>query len=332
MKNELILAGDIGGTKTRLMVCNSDAGPNKPLAKKTYRSKDFNGLENIVQSFMSENDWQIKRACFGVAGPVKGTTAVITNLPWIVDSTTLQQETGIAEIILLNDIEAMAYAIPLLKQEHLKVISGGVEVEQGVKALIAPGTGLGVVFLTFQEGKYKAHRSEGGHTEFGPRNDLETDLLTYLRKKYEHVSYERVCSGMGLPNLYDFFRDTRRFEVSEEFEKALTSVTDRTPTIVNAALQNPEKHPICVAVVELFASILAAQAGNLALTVACHGGLYIGGGIPPRMIEFIQSERFVRSFKNKGRLSAMISDIPIRLITHSDIAITGAACHGLVDF
>lgn len=329
MKDKVILAGDIGGTNTRLGIFSTQNGPSRPLVKQSYPSQEFDGLEDIILSFLAKHEFNVNRACFGVAGPVKNNSALITNLPWLIDGNDLQKKTAIEEVILLNDIEAMAYAIPMLEGDNIETISQGVTKENGVKALIAPGTGLGTVFLTSEGGKYRAHCSEGGHTEFGPRNDVEVDLLNYLRKKYAHVSYERVCSGMGLPNLFAFFRDTKRFSVPTPLARALMEAEDVTPVIVEAAIKEPEKHPICVAVVELFTSILAAQAGNLALTVSCYGGMYIGGGIPPRIASYIRHNQFVTTFRDKGRLSSMIADIPIHLITHPDIAITGAACRGM---
>lgn len=324
-----MLAGDVGGTKTRLVICRSRGGTGEVLVKKTYPSREFESLEEIIHTFLAEHEYTASRACFGVAGPVKGESARITNLPWTISSTLLRERLGFEEVILLNDLEAMAYGISLVEPEQLEIINEGIPVKGGVRALIAPGTGLGVVFLTWQQGRYKAHASEGGHTEFGPRNDLEVALLNYLRRKYDHVSYEKVCSGVGIPHLYDFFRDTCEYDIPKEFETSLRSAGDKTPLIVNAAMEQPGDNPICVAVVELFASILAAQAGNLALMVACYGGLYIGGGIPPRMIDFIKSEDFLRSFRDKGRLSSMVADIPIRLITKPDLAISGVISHGL---
>lgn len=329
MDQEIILAGDIGGTTTRLGIFSKRRGPLAPVAKKDYPSKKHSGLEDIVNTFLAEQKRQVSRACFGVAGPVKDNTAAITNLPWVIQTQMLQKKTTLEDITLLNDIEAMGYAIPTLDEAYLVSIHKGIPEKNGVIALIAPGTGLGEVFLIWDGKKYRAHRSEGGHTEFGPRNDLEAELLIYLRKKYDHVSYERVCSGMGLPNLYEFFRGTGRFDEPAALAGAFEGVKDVTPIIVDAAIRQPEKNPICVAVVDLFTSILAAQAGNLALTVSCYGGIYIGGGLPPRISGFINRRQFVTAFKDKGRLASMMSNIPIYLIDHPDTAIIGAACHGL---
>ena len=325
----MILAGDIGGTTTRLGIFSKIKGPLAPVAKKDYPSQKYACIEDIVNTFLAEQKQQGSRACFGVAGPVKDNTATITNLPWTIQTQTLQLKTALEDIALLNDLEAMGYAIPTLDKASLVTIHDGIPEKNGVKALIAPGTGLGEVFLIWDGKKYRAHRSEGGHTEFAPRNDMQAALLTYLRKKYDHVSYERVCSGMGLPNLYNFYRDSGKFDEPVALAAAMQGVEDVTPIIVDAAIREPEKNPICVAVVDLFTSILAAQAGNLALTVSCYGGIYIGGGIPPRISKFINRRQFVAAFQDKGRLTPMMSNIPIHLINQPDIAIIGAACHGL---
>lgn len=325
----MILAGDIGGTKTRLGIFSAEHGPDSPVFSRTYPSQEFTGLEDIVRTFMGEHDAPVDRASYGVAGPIKGDRAEITNLPWVIERKTLARETSIADTTLLNDLEAMAHAVPHLKDTMLSVINPGLPAPGRAKALIAPGTGLGEVFLTWDGTRYQAHCSEGGHTDFGPRTDLEMELLVYLRKLHDHVSYERVCSGIGIPNLYAFLRDTEKYPEPPTLAKVLAKATDRTPLIVEAGLQKPDEHPICVAVLELFTSILGAEAGNLAMKVASHGGMYIGGGIPPRMAEYIRSPLFLEAFQDKGRLRPMVADMPIFLVTHPNTALMGAACHAL---
>lgn len=325
----MILAGDIGGTNTRLGLFNPEMGPHAPIVQKQYPSHAYGGIEEIVRAFLHEHEALVDRASIGVAGPIKNNKATITNLPWVIDERTLRRETGIDEVTLLNDLEAMAYAIPHLDQAMLETINLGVPVPACAKALIAPGTGLGEVFLTWDGSRYQPHRSEGGHTEFGPRNTLEIDLLSYMLERFEHVSYELVCSGIGIPNLYSFFKDTGRYPEPPSLAKALAGTADKTPLIVNTALGKPDKHPICVAVLELFTAILGAQAGNLAMTVSSFGGMYIGGGIPPRIANYIRSPFFLKSFQDKGRLKPMVADMPIYLVTHPNAALLGAACHAL---
>lgn len=325
----MILAGDIGGTNTRLGLFTPERGPDAPIAQKKYRSRAYAGLEEIVRSFLDEHQVSVNRASIGVAGPIKDNKASITNLPWVIDGDNLRDEIGIRQVAMLNDLEAMAHAIPNLDDSMIETVNPGVPAPKCVKALIAPGTGLGEVFLTWDGTRYQPHRSEGGHTEFGPRNTLEIELLSYMLKRYEHVSYEWVCSGIGIPNLYSFFKDTGRYPEPASLTKALAEAEDKTPIIVNAGIQEPEKHPICVAVLELFTSILGAQAGNLAMTVSSFGGMYVGGGIPPRIADYIRSPLFLEAFQSKGRLKPMVADMPIYLITHPNTALMGAACHAL---
>ena len=327
--NTMILAGDIGGTNTRLGLFSPERGPNDPVVQKKYPSQSYAGLEEIVESFLVEHQISVDRASIGVAGPIKKDRASITNLQWVIDGNNLCHVTGIDQVTLLNDLEAMAYAIPNLDDSMLEMINSGIPGPECVKALIAPGTGLGEVFLTWNGTRYQPHRSEGGHTEFGPRNTLEADLLSYMLQRYEHVSYEWVCSGIGIPNLYSFFKDTGRYPEPVSLTRALAEADDKTAVIVNAGIQDPEEYPICVAVLELFTSILGAQAGNLALTVSSFGGMYVGGGIPPRIADYIRSPLFLEAFKNKGRLGPMVADMPIYLITHPNTALLGAACHAL---
>ena len=325
----MILAGDIGGTNTRLGLYSAAGGPDAPIVQKIYQSRAYAGLEEIVHSFLSGHQISVSRASIGVAGPIKNNQATITNLPWVINGDKLGHETGISHVSLLNDLEAMAHAIPNLDDSMLETINAGVPMAESVKALIAPGTGLGEVFLTWDGSRYQPHRSEGGHTEFGPRNKLEIELLSYMLERYEHVSYEWVCSGIGIPNLYCFLRDTGRFPEPVSLARALAETEDKTPLIVNAGLQEPETHPICVEVLRMFTSILGAQAGNLAMTVSSFDGMYVGGGIPPRIADYIRSPLFLNAFQDKGRLKAMVADMPIYLITHPNTALLGAACHGL---
>ena len=325
----MILAGDIGGTNTRLGLFTPERGPDNPVALKKYQSRAYAGLEEIVRSFLDEHQVSVNQASIGVAGPIKKNQATITNLPWVINGDNLEDESGIDQVSLLNDLEAMAYAIPNLDDSMIETINPGVPVSECVKALIAPGTGLGEVFLTWEGTRYQPHSSEGGHTEFGPRNKLEIELLSYMLERYEHVSYEWVCSGIGIPNLYSFLRDTGRCSEPESLAKALAETEDKTALIVNAGVQEPEKYPICVEVLELFTSILGAQAGNLAMTVSSFGGMYVGGGIPPRITDYIRSPLFLRAFQNKGRLKLMVADMPIYLVTHPNTALFGAACHAL---
>ncbi len=324
MDTPVLLVGDIGGTKVRLRAYLRKQGGFTSLAEEQYPSRKYACLEDIVNAFVKKYALNPEQGFFGVAGPVTKNTAVITNLPWVIQAENLQRVIGMHRVVLLNDVEAMAYAIPALQGGDRELVRPGKEKPQGGMALIAPGTGLGMAFLTWDGRRYQAHASEGGHIEFAPRNDMETELLRYLWAKYDHVSYERVCSGKGMVNLYAFLRDIGRFIEPEGLRQALAAAEDPTRVIMDAALRELERDPGCAAVLDLFTSILAAQAGNFALTVSCDGGFYIGGGIPPRMTAYFKTEQFAATFMDKGRLSSTLRDVPIYVITHPEPVLLGA--------
>ena len=204
-------------------------GKPAPVFRKNYPSQEYSCLEDIVAAFTEEHGLSPSMGVFGVAGPVKRNRARITNLPWLIDGESLQDTTCLNEAVLLNDIEAMAYSLPFLTEDDRVPVRTGREEQHGVKALIAPGTGLGMAFLTWDGQAYRAYGSEGGHTEFGPRNELEIELLTFLSHRFHHVSYERVCSGMGIPNLYAFFRESGRYVEQVELTEKISGTPDITP-------------------------------------------------------------------------------------------------------
>ncbi|MCP4353050.1 MAG: glucokinase [Desulfobacterales bacterium] len=325
----MILAGDIGGTNTRLAVFSNDTGPKHPLVRETFPSNDYTGLEEIVKQFLSGHDLTITSACFGVAGPVKDGRATITNLPWIIEEKTLELELGLKETKLLNDLEAIASSIPYLDADDIETINHGEFVHNGTIALIAPGTGLGEAFLTWDGNRYRAHPSEGGHANFAPANQLETDLLEYMGRQYKHVSCERICSGIGIPNIYNFLKETGRFNAPDWLTNEIAGAEDPSPVIFKYALDSEKKSAICVAVLEIFISALGNETGNLALKVLADGGVYLGGGIPPKIRESIRHGGFMQAFGNKGRLSTSLSPMPVHIIMYPDAALLGAACRGL---
>lgn len=326
----MILAGDIGGTKTILAVFSAEQGLRAPLSEKTFPSQQYNSLEDIVQEFLAEFDTPIEAACFGVAGPVVEGQARITNLPWIIDTNRLRDVLGIDNVRLLNDLESVACAIPALTTSDLYVLNTGETVTKGAIGVIAPGTGLGEAFLTWDGQTYRAYPSEGGHATFAPRSEVERDMLRYLWQTYEHVSYERVCSGMGIPNIYQYFRDTLDTDELPEVVEKLEQAQDKTPVIVNAALDEEHPSEICRRTLEQFVSILGAEAGNLALKVLATGGVYIGGGIAPRIHSVLDDERFMHTFRHKGRFASMLDRIPVYVIRNSKTALLGAARFGLL--
>jgi glucokinase len=322
----MLLAGDIGGTKTNLAVFSPEAGLRAPLAEATFPSGAYESLEALVSEFLSRNDLEISRASFGVAGPVVAGRAKITNLPWEMSEAHLGEVLGFS-VWLLNDLEAIAYAVPFLGPDDVETLNEGQSAQRGAIAVIAPGTGLGEAYLTWDGSRYRPHASEGGHADFAPNDALETDLLCYLRDRLGHVSYERVCSGQGIANIYTFLRDSGHEEPHWLAER-LASADDPTPIIVDVALgQKP--CPICATALTTFASILGAEAGNMALRVLATGGVYLGGGIPPRVLPALRQDGFMKAFRHKGRFSSLMARVPVHVILNPKAALLGAACYGL---
>lgn len=326
--DECYLAGDIGGTKTRLALFSTAAVLGKPLESDSYLSQEYPSLEEIVRQFLADKKCHLTGASFGVAGPIIADRAKVTNLSWVVDVGSLSQAIGGLKVNLLNDLHAIASAIPYLKPAELEVLLPGKPVPNGARGVIAPGTGLGEGFLVWDGEKYQPFPSEGGHASFGPETPLQLELLNYLDPLFGHVSYERVCSGMGIANLYQFLRDGKNMREPIWLQKELLSVKDPTPVIAGAALENKAK--ICVETMELFVSILGSEAGNLALKVLATGGIYLGGGIPRRILPLLRGENFRSAFTDKGRFAKMLCEVPVYVITHPYVGVFGAACHGLL--
>jgi glucokinase len=327
----MLLAGDIGGTKTNLAIYPPEPPLGEPVAEKTLPSAHYQNLESLVREFLSEVNLEVDRAAFGIAGPVVGGRVTTTNLPWEVDGEHLQKVLNLSSVHLLNDLEAIAEAIPHMKRRDLHILNQGRAVPGGSIALIAPGTGLGEAFLTWDGSRYRAHPSEGGHVGFAPASRLETELLHYLRDRhhFDHVSYERVCSGLGIPTIYAFLKDRGHAEEPAWLAEQLLAETDRTPVIVNAALDRERTCELCVATLNMFVSILGAEAGNLALKVLATGGVFVGGGIPPRILPQLENGRFMEAFVRKGRMSGLLARMPVKAILNPKAALLGAAFRGL---
>jgi len=334
---ELLLAGDIGGTKTHLALISPEAGPRAPLAEATFLSARYPSLEAVVCEFLTHRETseqqlkQLERASFGVAGPVIAGRVTATNLPWVVDELQLSLSLQIPSVHLLNDLVAIAHAVPYLNRElpDLYVLNQGEPISDGAIAVIAPGTGLGEAYLTWNGSRYLAHPSEGGHTDFGPKSELEIGLLRYLRGKMDHVSYEWLCSGIGIPNIYAYLKDSGYAVEPDWLAKQLATATDSTPVISNAALDRERPCELCTATLDTFVSILGAEAGNLALKVLSTGGVYLGGGIPPRILPALQQRHFIDAFRSKGRLSTLLERMPIYVILNPKVALLGAAYYDL---
>jgi len=322
-----LLAGDIGGTKTILVLYSLEASGLKPLRKETYASQSFENLESILDAFRHSHPEPIGQAALAVAGPVLGGHATVTNLPWTIEAHLLEERFSIPRVILLNDLEALATVVPHLEAVDLRTLAGGRGLPGGVIAVVAPGTGLGQAFLTRSVAQqYIAHPSEGGHSDFAPADEVQIRLLQYLLQEFPHVSVERVCSGTGIPYIYRFLRDDSGIAEESWMVDRLAKVDDPTPLIIQAAVDRKSK--LCAHTLEMFASILGAEAGNLALTLLSTGGVYLGGGIPPRILPFLEGGAFLSAFLRKGRFASFLATVPIHVILNSDSVLLGAALRG----
>ena len=325
----MLLAGDVGATKTNLAIFSPERGPRAPLSEASFPSTRYDNLAAVVREFLNQVEQQVECAAPGVAGAVVGGRADITNLGWVVDEAQLQATLGLSSVRLLNDLVATANAVPLLEPSDVHVLNAGEAVPGGAIAVIAPGTGLGEAFLTWDGARYTPHASEGGHTDFGPTSSLELDMLRHLQERFGHVSYERVCSGQGLPNIYAYLKDSHFAPEPPWLAKQLATAEDPTPVIVAAALDGARPCPLCQATLRTFVSVLGAEAGNLVLKVLATGGVYLGGGIPPRILPALEEGAFMDAFRAKGRFAEFMERLPVRVILNPKVALLGAARYGL---
>jgi glucokinase len=325
----MLLAGDIGGTKTDLAIYSFEGGPRAPLAEAEFRSGDYPSLEAIAREFIERTGLPVKYASFDIAGPVLEGHAKVTNLTWEVDTEELERSLGLKSVGIINDLEAIALAVPELQPHDLQTLNEGDPVDGGSVAVIAPGTGLGEAYLTWEGVRYHAHPSEGGHADFAPCSPNTLGLVKYLMNRFKHVSAERVCSGKGIPNIYDYLRDSGFAPEHPTIASRLAEAKDRTPIIMQEAISGEEGCALCKGTLDLFVEALAAETGNLALKVLSTGGVYIGGGVPRHILPGLDREAFMRSFLNKGRMNKVLSAMPVFVITKPKIALLGAAGYGL---
>lgn len=324
----MLIAGDIGGTKTDLAIYSRESGPYAPLAQTQVHSADYPSLQAMVTEFLAQVKMSVDVASFDVAGPVINGHVKTTNLPWVLDESTLANELHLKAAHLMNDLEAVARAVPALRAEDMITINKGEPVANGPIAIIAPGTGLGESFLTWDGSEYMAHSSEGGHSDFAPTDERQIRLLHYLLPRFGHVGVERVCSGIGIPNIYEFLRDEEKVAERPEVGPLIASAKDHTKAIVEAAFDPRHPSGLCLATVDLLVSILASEAGNLALKVLATGGVYLAGGIALHLVKLLQEPRFVQTFTSKGRFKDLMERMPVRIIT-TRAALLGAATFGL---
>jgi glucokinase len=323
----MLLAGDIGGTKTDLAVFTPEGGPRVPVAQAEYRSGRYPSLEALVREFLAATSLPVTWACFDVAGPVISGRARVTNLPWELDEAALADALSLRAVHLLNDLEAVARAVPALMPDDLVTLNVGQAVKGGAIAVIAPGTGLGEAFLTWDGERYRAFPSEGGHADFAPTTELETGVLTQLMRRYSHVSTERVCSGPGLGTIYECLRAAGVAAEAPELARRLATVEDRAPIIAEAGLREPSD-ALSAATVATVVGILGAEAGSLALTVLATGGVYLAGGVPLHLLPALRGEGFMHAFTRKGRLSSLMERMPVHVVVRQ-AALFGAAIRGL---
>ena len=324
----MLLAGDIGGTKTILALYPIDGDARRPAKVVRFRSRDYPSITRLLDAFLAEYHERIDAACFAVAGPVIAGRADATNLSWVISEQGLEARLGDIPVRLVNDLQATACAIPVLKQQDLFSLHAGEKEPYGAIAVLAPGTGLGEAYLVWDGSQYRAYASEGGHADFAPRNELEMALLRFLLRRMDHVSYERVCSGVGIPNLYAFLKDSGYAPEPAWLAEQLLQADDPTPVIVNAAQKNDPPCALCVATLDLFVSILGAEAGNLALKVLSTGGVYLAGGIPPRILDALRHGQFMQNFIRKGRLADRLVRMPVHVVLNANTALIGAARYG----
>jgi len=318
----MILAGDIGGTKTNLGLFTQ--GKRRPLPKviETFSSQNAPDLEHIIRQFLEIHPASVTHACFGVAGPVVDGKSKTTNLPWNISEDQIKKQFHFQHVRLVNDLTATAMAIPLLNRDEFFPLNQADSIKDQNLALIAPGTGLGKAILIYQNGRYLPVPSEGGHADFAPNSETETELWRYLHQRYGHVSIERVVSGSGLVNIYTWLKDSGRLNEPDWLRQKLKEM-DPAKTITEAALAN--KDVGCVKALNMFVSIFGAVAGNLALTGITTSGVYLGGGIPPKILSKFKEDIFMEAFTNKGRFKGLLEKIPVKVILNDKAALIGAA-------
>lgn len=318
----MILAGDVGGTLTRLAFFTIEDGRLNLVVEKDYPSRTHQGLNEIVHKFVAHHRLAIEYACFGIAGPVQHGRVETPNLPWVVDQETISRELRIESAWLINDLLANTYGIAALEEKDFAVLNVGSPNASGNTAVISAGTGLGEAGAYWNGKHHHPFACEGGHADFAPRGRVEIDLLKYLLERFGHVSWERVVSGPGLLNIFDFLRETGRGEAPAWLTAEMRE-KDPSAVISQAALEG--KSELCVEALDLFISCFGAEAGNLALKFLATGGVFVGGGIAPKIIQKLSRQTFINAFTDKGRFKHLLEAIPVRVILNDKTALLGAA-------
>ena len=318
----MILAGDVGGTHARLALFDARGEELKLIVEQVYASHSYPNLEAIVAEFLRSNSGKPDSAGIGVAGPVRDGRCVATNLPWIVDAATLRASTGLAKITLLNDLEANAFGIATLAPMDFETLQKGRPEPRGSAAVISAGTGLGEAGMHWDGAMLRPFASEGGHSSYAPEGELEGELFQYLAKRYGHVSCERVLSGPGLVNIYEYLRDSGRGSEPPGFGKELKA-GDPSAVISEAALA--KRNELCIAALDIFVRIYGAEVGNVALKFLATAGVYLGGGIAPKILQKLKEPAFLEAFLAKGRMRPLLEAMPVLVILNENTALRGAA-------
>ena len=340
----IFLAGDIGGTKTLLRLAEKKADGFTVLYEQRFAGADYANFSDVLREFIANSKKhlgdlpRLSGACFGIAGPIRDRdsklTAQLTNLGWSFDSDRLAEELHIDRVSLINDFVAVGYGVLGLQPEDLCTLQKGKVVERSPIGVIGAGTGLGEAYLGWNGDRYEVYATEGGHTDFAPRNELEIELLQYLLKRHERVSVERVASGTGIVAIYQFLRDRNNIaespEIAEKVRRWESGETDSeaAAAIANAAMSASKGDRLASQTMQIFVEAYAAEVGNLALKLIPNGGLYIAGGIAPKILPLLQDEKFLQIIKNKGRVSGVLEDIPIHIVLNPEVGLIGAMLHG----
>ncbi|MEM6989065.1 MAG: glucokinase [Myxococcota bacterium] len=319
-----VLAGDIGGTTARLAICEVDGSTVRRDIQAVYGSQSYDSLEQIAREFIASNSVEVHVACFGVPGPVRGRRAQTTNLPWQLDADELERNLAIKSVHLINDLEATARGLATLAAADFLELRPGAPGASGNQGMLAAGTGLGEAGLRWDGRRHRAFASEGGHTDFAPTTEREDALLQWLRAKFGgHVSWERVVSGPGLVNLYEFLQTSKPTEANKAIADAIANGNDGPEAIVVGATRDGD--PRCVEVLEWFMELWGSEAGNVALKYLATGGMFLAGGIAPKIVKQLAASRFIERFDDKGRLRSLLETVPIRIVTNDSTTLQGAA-------
>jgi glucokinase len=324
----MILAGEIGATRIRLAAFETEGNRLQCVVEKIYMSQQHDGLAGVLAQFVKTEGIPVHSACLGVAGPVRAGRSKISNLPWVIDAQEVARQLRLNSVGLLNDLEAFAYGIDGLDSKDFITLSEGAEDAEGNRAVISAKTGLGMAGLYWDGFRHHPFACEGGHADFAPRNDLQMELLAYLQKKYGRISCERILSGPGIKNIYDFLRDAHKAEEPDWLREQISAAPDPPALISQMALEG--KAAICDQALTIFVSVFGAETGNCALHYMSTGGIFIGGSIAAKIVPKMKDPVFLESFLDKGRMEAILRDMPVKIVANDDTGLIGAARYTLI--